>query len=106
MTATENRLSTFDRIGIAVVAFLGACIGSIATASDMTFSPPFVFLFPGLVVGFEVSKLGGPHTLEMVVSGVVNGAIYGYLLYGWDRLANSLPRRASKGLGHGRSHPL
>jgi hypothetical protein len=85
---TSPPLSTFDRIGVAVVALLGTCLGwEIATASDIHFTPMLAVIFPGALVGFAVSKFVG-YTVAVIVSGLANGAIYGLLLYGWNRLAN------------------
>jgi hypothetical protein len=50
-------------------------------------------IFPGAVVGFAVAKLVG-YTVAVIVSGLANGAIYGLLLYGWNRIANRISRRA------------
>ena len=95
---SQTRLSTFDRVGVVFVAFLGTCLEwMIATTSDITFTPSLflVFPYPGLAIGVAVSRFGGPHTF-VIVSAVANGAIYGLLLYAWDRLANKLSRRVSR----------
>ena len=86
-------LSTFDRIGVAVVALLGTCLGfGIATVNDIAFTPTLALIFPGSVLGFAVSKFVC-RNVAGIVSGVTNGAIHGLLLYGWNRLANRIPRR-------------
>ena len=87
---TSATLSRFDRIGVAVVALLGASLGwGIATASDIPFTPMLVLLVPGLAVGLAVVKFAG-FKVAVIASGVANGVIYGLLLYGWNRLANRI----------------
>jgi hypothetical protein len=89
-------LSTFDRIGVVVVALVGACLGwGIATASDIRFTPMLAVFLPGCAVGFVVSKFVGLK-VAVIVSGVANGAIYGLVLYGWNRLANAISGRRPK----------
>src|SRR5580700_7576871 len=60
---TSARLSTFDRIGVAVVAFLGACLGcsawETANANDMSFPPAVAVILPGAVIGFAAAKFVG-----------------------------------------------
>jgi hypothetical protein len=91
---TSPPLSTFDRIGVAVVSLFGTCLGwEIATTSDIHFTLMLAVIFPGTVIGFTVAKLVGLK-VAVIVSGVANGAIYGLLMYGWNRLANRLSRRA------------
>jgi hypothetical protein len=88
--------STSDRIGVAVVALLGICLGwEIVTTSDITFTPMLAVIFPGAVVGFAVAKFVG-FNVAVIVSGVANGAIYGLLMYGWNRLANAVSGRRPK----------
>jgi hypothetical protein len=83
-------LSTFDRIGVAVVAPLGACLGwEISTANDIVLTPTLALFFPGPVVGFALSRFAGRNIVG-IVSGVANGAIYGLVLYGWNRIANRI----------------
>lgn len=85
-------LSTFDRIGVAVVAFLGTCLGwKISTANDIVFTLVLAVIFPGAVVGFAVLKFVGGNIVGIV--SVANGAIYGLVLYGWNRIANRISGR-------------
>jgi hypothetical protein len=84
---SSTTLSTFDRIGVAVVALLGTCLGwGISTANDIVLTPTLAVLFPGSVVGFAVLKFVG-RNIAGIVSGVANGGIYGLVLYGWNRIA-------------------
>jgi hypothetical protein len=97
---TSATLSTFDRIGVAVVALLGTCLGSeraleISTAHNVSFTPVLAVIFPGAVIGFAISTFVGL-TVTVIVSGLANGVIYGFLMYGWNRLANRLSRLRQK----------
>jgi hypothetical protein len=79
---TSPPLGTFDRIGVAVVALLGAGLGwGIATANDIVLTPMLALVFPGSVLGFAVSKSVGQNIVG-IASGVANGAIYGLVWYG------------------------
>jgi hypothetical protein len=83
-------LDAFDKVGVVIVAILGAGIGlMIASGSDLRLTPMLVVLFPSVAVGHLAFKFFGL-TVGIVVTGVANGAIYGLLLYAWDRLANKL----------------
>jgi len=82
-------LDAFDKTGVAVVTILGTGIGSmVALGSDIPLIP-FVVICPGLAVGYPAAKIFGP-TVSIVLTTIANGAIYGFLLYAWDRLANRL----------------
>jgi hypothetical protein len=84
----NKKLSTFDQIGVAVVALLGTCVGwEISTASDIHFTPILARIVPGSALGFAVSKFAGRNIVE-IVSGVSNGVIYGLVLCRWNRIAN------------------
>jgi hypothetical protein len=88
-----ERLSTFDRVGVGLVSILGTCIGlMIAVAPDVRLTPETALLFPGLAVGMTVARLFGI-TAGVLACGVSNGAVYGFLLYGWCRLIAALRRR-------------
>jgi len=95
----ETHLTTFDRIGVAVVALLGAGIGLfLATANDVVLTPMLFVVFPGAAIGLAVSKLAG-RSVGVIISGIANGGIYGALLYSCHRLANAVfPPRPAKGL--------
>jgi hypothetical protein len=44
---SSTALSTFDRIGVAVVALLGTCLGwEITTATDIVLTPTLVLFLP------------------------------------------------------------
>src|ERR1051326_3556463 len=87
-------LDAFDELGVVVVTLLGTLLGwMIATTSDTTLTPMLIVLFPGVAIGYIAFKLLGLPA-AVVLTGVANGAIYGLLLYSWDRLVNSLSRRA------------
>ena len=91
------KLSTFDRLGVAVVMTLGTFIGSgVGLASDTTLAPVFLFLCPGLLAGAGVDASFG-FAAGLISCGIANGAAYGLILYGWDRAANALVHRFSKG---------
>src|SRR5437879_1637934 len=91
-------LSTFDRIGVVIVTILGACIGlEMALASDIKLTPTLALLFPGLVIGFVVAQILGI-TAGVLVCAAANGAAYGLLLYGWNRLVSALAQRIPKWL--------
>ena len=91
---TSKALSTFDRIGVAVVALLGTCLGwGITIANDIALTPTLAFIFPGSAIGFAASKIVG-RNIAGIVSGAANGVIYGLLLYGWNRIANRISGRA------------
>lgn len=93
---TSTQLSAFDRIGVAVVAFLGTLLGwEISNATDIVLAPTLAVVFPGFAIGVAVSKIVSHNILEMV-SGLSNGVIYGLLLYEWDRVANRISRRGLK----------
>lgn len=79
MRATTN-LSTFDRVGIWVVALLGTPIGlMIATALDLRVTPTLALIvFPGLPVGVVATRLFGT-SVGAFVSALSNGAAYGPL---------------------------
>ena len=49
-------------------------------------------LFPGLVVGIVVARLFGI-TSGVLAYGMSNGAVYGFLRYGWFRLTAALRRK-------------
>ena len=88
-----ERLSTFDRVGLELVSILGTWLGlMIALASDTRLTPAVALLFPGFVVGIIVTRLFGV-TAGVLTCGVSNGAAYGFLLYGWYRLAAALRRK-------------
>jgi hypothetical protein len=70
---TARSLSTFDRVGIAVVTALGTCIGLLAAVTG------FGMTVPGILVG--------------VGAAVSSGATGGFFLYAWDRFVNSLTDR-------------
>ena len=83
-------LDAFDKVGVVVVTILGTCLGLLtAVASDIPLTPMLFIIFPGLAVGYVASKLFGL-TVTVVLMAIANGAIYGLLLYAWDRLANEL----------------
>jgi hypothetical protein len=85
-----GNLDAIDRAGVVVVTILGIGLGlMIATASDVRLTPMLFVMFPGFGVGYLAFKMFGL-TAGVVVTGVANGAIYGLLLYAWDRLANKL----------------
>jgi hypothetical protein len=87
-----GRLSTLDRVGIVILSILGTCMGLlIGLASDIRLTPAVALLFPGVLVGMIVARLFGI-TAGVLVCGVSNGAAYGFLLYGWCRLAVALRR--------------
>jgi len=94
---TPRNLSTFDRAGVVVVTLLGACLGGmIATAmargNDITITPTLDFIIPGLPIGMPVSRMFGL-SAGIFASALSNGAAYGLILYGWDRLANAMANR-------------
>jgi uncharacterized membrane protein len=83
-------LDAFDKIGVVVVTILGTGLGLLtALASDIRLTPMFVVMFPGLAVGYVAAKLFG-FTAGVVSTALANGAVYGLLLYAWDRLADRL----------------
>lgn len=83
-------LDAFDKVGVVVVTILGTGIGlMIATTSDIRLTLMLFIIFPGVAVGYLTFKLFGL-TAGVVLTGVVNGASYGLLLYAWDGLANKL----------------
>jgi hypothetical protein len=87
---TSPPLNVFDRIGVAVVALLGICLGfGIATANDIHFNPMLAVIYPGSVVGLVASKFVG-RNVAVIVSGLANGVIYGTVMYGWNRVANTI----------------
>ena len=76
-----------------MVSIFGTGIGiMIALASDIGPTPAAVLLFPGFLAGMIVARLLGT-TAGVVAGAVSNGAAYGFLLYGWCRLAAALRRR-------------
>jgi hypothetical protein len=86
-------LSTFDRMGVGLVSILGTCIGlMVGLASDLRLTPVVALLFPGFLAGMIASRLFGI-TSAVLACGVSNGASYGFLLYGWCRLAEALRQR-------------
>jgi len=94
---TPRKLSTFDRAGVVVVALLGACLGgmfatAMARGNDITITPTLAFIIPGLPIGMAVSRMLGL-SAGIFASALSNGAAYGLILYGWDRLANALANR-------------
>lgn len=73
-----------------IVTFLGALIGlEFALASYIRLTPIVALLSPGLLVGFLVAPVFGI-VAGVLASGVFTGAVYGLLLYAWDRLMNRL----------------
>jgi uncharacterized membrane protein len=64
----------------------------IGRASDTRLTPAVALLFPGYVVGMIVAHLLGS-AAGVLACGMSNGAAYGFLLYGWYRLAAALRRR-------------
>jgi hypothetical protein len=81
-------LDTFDKIGVAVVTILGTGLGLLmAVGSDIRLTPMFVVIFSGFAVGYVAFKLLGL-AAGVVLTALANGAVYGLLLYAWDRLAN------------------
>jgi hypothetical protein len=92
---TQERLSGFDKLGVVVVAFLGTVLGLMITmTSDTKLTPSLFVMFPGLAIGYIAFKLFGLAT-AVALTAVANGAIYGILLYSWDRLVNRISRRAT-----------
>ena len=95
----KTSLSTFDRIGVVVVALLGTCLGleglNMATANDSFGLPAVAVILPGAVIGFLILKFVG-FAVAVIVSGVSNGVIYGVFMYGWNRLANRISGRERK----------
>jgi hypothetical protein len=95
----KGTLTTFDWVGVACVAFLGACFGGlIATASDIKLTPALALLFPGIVIGVGVGMIFG-RWAGVVASALLNGIAFGALLYGWNRLANQLAQRIPEWMG-------
>ena len=83
-------LDAFDKVGVAIVTILGTGLGLlIALASDTRLTPMLIVIFPGVAVGYLAFKLFGI-TAGVVLTALANGAIYGLLLYAWDRLCNTL----------------
>ena len=83
-------LNTFDRIGVAVVACFGACLGwEISTADDIILTPTLALIFPGFEVGTAALKFVGRNIVG-IVFGVANGGIYGLVLYCWNQLASRI----------------
>lgn len=89
----KGKLTTFDWVGVACAAFLGACLGGImATASDIRPSLILGLLFPGALIGLGVAIVFR-FWAGVVASALLNGIAYSALLYGWDRLINELAER-------------
>ena len=85
-----GNLDALDRAGVVIVTILGTCLGLLmALASDIRLTPMFVVMFPGLAVGYVAAKLFG-FTAAVVLTALANGAVYGLLLYSWDRLCSKL----------------
>lgn len=83
-------LDAVDRAGVVGVTILGTALGLlIAVASDIPLKPIVFVMFPGFAVGYVAAKLFG-FTAAVVLTALANGAIYGLLLYSWDRLCNKL----------------
>lgn len=79
-----KQLSAFDRIGVAVIVFIGTLIGAwVAVASHVTAIA--VLLFPGLLAWTFFGLVAG-----VVVCAIANGAASGLGLYAWIRLMNRL----------------
>jgi hypothetical protein len=57
--------------------------------SAMSDASMVIVTFPGVAIGYVAFKLFGL-TAGIVATGVVNGAVYGFVLYAWGRLANKL----------------
>ena len=91
MVERQGRLSTFDRFGVAVVAFLGAVVGLFAglTSHLPVFS---ILIFPGLLFEFLVGLIRGKGS-GVIACGVANGAIYGFGFYWFCRFADYSRRR-------------
>jgi hypothetical protein len=85
-------LDTFDKTGVVVVTILGTGIGLIVALGSDVRLIPFVVICPGLVIAYPAAKLFGP-TVSIVLTAIANGAIYGFLLYAWDRLADKLSNK-------------
>ena len=89
-TRTNRRLSTFDRVGVVIVGVIGTLAGLVvALGSHIILTPLLVMLFPGLLAGWSVAQVFGT-TAGVIACGVANGAVCGFLLYAWDRLANAI----------------
>jgi hypothetical protein len=96
-----ERLSTFDWVGVGLVTILGFFPGLIIAVPASDGGRPslgLLILFPGSGVGMIVMRMFGI-TPGVVASGTVNGAAYGFLLYGWCRLAGGLRRRIPRWMG-------
>jgi hypothetical protein len=96
---TSPPLSTFDRIGVAVVALPGSCLGweglAIATANDVSSPPSITVILPGALIGFVMAHFVGIKVAG-IASAVPNGAIYGLLMYGWNRFASRISVRGRR----------
>jgi hypothetical protein len=88
-------LSTFDRVGVVIVALLGTCIGFFAALTTDTNFMGLSIMSPGTLIGAGVASVLGL-TAGICVSALANGAIFGLLLYSWDRMANALVDRISR----------
>ncbi len=87
-------LDAVDKLGVLVVTLLGTLLGwMIAMTSDIRLTPMLIVMFPGSAIGYAAFKPFGLST-TVALTGIANGAIYGLLLYSWDRLVNSLSKRA------------
>ena len=72
------------------MSLFGVCIGLlIASASDVRITPTLVMIFPGILIGVAVVRFWGA-TAAVIACGMANGIVYGFLLYGWYRLAGAL----------------
>jgi hypothetical protein len=83
-------LSLFDQVGIVIVAFLATCVGLFASVG-----PAFGIASPGSRIGVGGARAFGL-TAIVCAAALSNGAVFGLLLYVWDRLANALADRFAR----------
>jgi len=83
---TES-LSPFDRAGVVIVTFLGACCGFfLAVATDPV---GMAILVPGAFVGVSPTQVFETALRTFAIT-FCTGSLCGLVLYAWDRLATFL----------------
>jgi hypothetical protein len=87
---TARALSLFDRTGIVIVALLATCVGLFAAAG----------LALGIASRRDLVGMGEARafglTAIVCTAALCNGAVFGFLLYAWDRVANALADRLAR----------
>ena len=89
----KQRITTFDRTAICMIVAMGVLVGSLlACTTDLRPSSGLYIIFPGFVTAqFMYEGFGLNATI--IGCGLVNGAAYGLMAYGFCRFADSLKTR-------------